>query len=131
MTTMNNPTNNTPGGATASAAGREKVDSWTGQIWKIAVVSKGLDELYVNGSPPQFRLERRPGGPTAVYALTPVTPIELPGCLASNVLLTQHGTMKPRVLKGSGLLAAPFVQPHAPYWNASEEVLRDNRDLIR
>src|SRR5215468_5604584 len=112
---MNYPTDNAPRGTTASAAG-EKQDAWAGD-WKIAAVSDGLDELYVNGSPPQFRLERKAGAAPVVYALKPLTPVELPACLAPSVLLTQHGRVQPGPVKCQKPLAAPFVEPHKPYWD--------------
>jgi hypothetical protein len=108
-------------------------DSWTSEVWNIAAVSKGLNDLYVNGQPPQFRLVRQ-GEQPPLYALKPVTPVELPDCLAPSVLLTQLGTIDPGPVKCiTARLPAPFVTPHEPYWTVSEEIIADNeeRDLKR
>jgi hypothetical protein len=126
---MTYPTTSPSGNDTACDS-REREDAWAGQMWTIAAVSLGLEELHVNGAPPQFWLERTASGP-AVYALKPPKPVALPQCLAPNVLLTQRGSVLPGPVKCDKLLAAPFVEPHQPYWDLSEEILRDERDLLR
>jgi hypothetical protein len=128
---MNLSTDSTTELGTDAAAGPEAEDPWTGHTWWISVISKGLEELLIEGQLPQFRLERRPGKGPAVYALKPVTPIALPACFAPSILLTHCGTVLPGPLKCEKPLAASFVTPHDPYWNASEQILCDERDLLR
>ena len=127
---MNYSTTNAPEDGTTLTTGREAKDSWN-QTWTIAALSDGLEELLVNGSPPQFSLERTPGTTPAVYALKPVIPVELPVSLAPSVLLTQRGTTQLGPLKCTTPLCASFVAPHKPYWDVSEEVVCDGRDLRR
>jgi hypothetical protein len=127
---MNSSITGTPENQTTTSP-RETEDAWTGHTWRVAAVSLGLEELHVNGAPPHFWLERRPSTGPAVYALKPTKPVALPECLAPSVLLTQHGSVKPGPLKSNKSLAAPFTLPHKPYWDALEEVLRDERDLLR
>jgi hypothetical protein len=106
-------------------------DPWTAQVWNVAAVSKDLNELYVNGQPPQFRLVRR-GDQPPLYALKPVTPVELPDCLAPSVMLTQVGSIVPdRPRCVTNLLPYPFTDTHDAYWNVLEEVIGDDRDLKR
>ena len=114
--------------AGANQAGQE---AWAGKTWTIAAVSMGLEELQVNGSLPQFQLERQPGSGPAVYALRSPQQMALPQCFAASVLLTQRGAVPPTLAKRDPLLQAPFVMPHEPYWDASEEVINDSRDLLR
>lgn len=126
---MNYSTTSTPDNDTECS--RETEDTWTGQTWKVAAVSVGLEELHVNGAPPQFWLERVAATGPAVYALKPTTAVELPQCFAPSVLLTQYGAIEPGPLKCTKRLPTPFVKPHKPYWDALEEVLGDDRDLRR
>jgi hypothetical protein len=128
---MNLSTDSTTELGTDAAASPEAEDRWTGHNWRISAISKGLEELLVNGQLPQFSLDRRPGKGPAVYALKPVAPTPLPVCFAPGILLTQCGTVLPGPLKCEKPLAAPFVEPHDPYWNASEQILCDERDLQR
>ena len=43
----------------------------------------------------------------------------------------QRGAFRPGPLNCPKPLATPFVEPHKPYWDACEQVLRDDRDLLR
>jgi hypothetical protein len=128
---MNLSTDSTTELGTDAAARPEAEDPWIGHTWRISAISKGMDELLINGQLPQFSLERRPSKGPAVYALKSAASIPLPVCFAPSTLLTQCGTVLPGPLKCETLLAAPFVEPHDPYWNASEQVLCDERDLLR
>jgi hypothetical protein len=114
-----------------TSSGQAAEDTWTGQTWQIAAVSVGLEELHVNGAPPQFWLERRSETNPPVYALKPVQPVQLPECLAPSILLTQRGSVQPGPIRCQKALAAPFVNPHQPYWDACTEVVGDDRDLLR
>ena len=127
---MNYSTTNTPGDDTSLGSAQQAPDIWS-QKWTLEALSESLAELRVNDLPPKFELERQPGTQPAVYALKPVTPIELPKAFAPSLLLTELGKHAPSLLKCKTPLCSSFAEPHDPYWDALEEVIDDQRDLKR
>jgi hypothetical protein len=109
----------------------QATDPWTTPTWTIADVSEQMHEVKVNGSFPQFQLERQPDSNPAVYALKPAQAATLPSCLAANVLLTEAGTVPPGPVNCETLLAIPFAADRTPYWDVSNKVVGDERDLLR
>ena len=128
---MPHSTTNMPEDDKTCASGQDAEGLWTGETWTIAAVSAGPEEVPVDGIAPQFTLERLPGSTPGVYVLKPEATIGLPEWLAPSPVLRQRGAVAPGPLKCKRPLAVPFVKPHAQYWDASAEVLSDERDLLR